>query len=260
MDACGVLKMAVCRTSVVRETCRENGPALAFSIPDILGPTFCHASPPGPVTSPSSRLVGTVRALARGARRPFREAIGYLQPRQDPGTTPAAVRECVARGQPSKMPSGAPWRVASAGARHPLQAQLSGMSSGVFEGEDEEELSLLPPAGSSHGKTVHKHSLSGQLDTQWHAFQVAMFKPPEASLLENGGGGGGAEGEGGAGSSRSSSQTSEPFLAAVKDLQPSKKTSEWLMVGLTLLPKISWWVGAGNGVGGRRDRAVEGRA
>ena len=140
------------------------------------------------------------------------------------------------------MPSGAPWRVASAGAQHPLQAQLSGMSSGAFDGVDEEELSLLPPAGSSRSKTVHKHSLSGQLDHQWHAFQVAMFKPPDAALLENGGGGE-AEGAGGGNSSRSSSQTVEPFLAAaVKDLQPSKKTAEWLMVGLTLLPKISWWV------------------
>ena len=58
-----------------------------------------------------------------------------------------------------------------------------------------------------------------------------MFNPPdEAALLE-----GGAV----PGRDTSSSQTSEPFLT-MHDLQPSKQTGEWLMVGITLLPKVSW--------------------
>lgn len=33
----------------------------------------------------------------------------------------------------------------------------------------------------------------------------------------------------------------EPFLT-MKDVQPSEATREWLMVGLTLQPKLAWWV------------------
>jgi len=92
----------------------------------------------------------------------------------------------------------------------------------------------MPPAGHRKPAHSHKHSFSGHLDSQWRAFQVSLFKPPPTEVLEGG--------AAASGSRQSSEGSQEPFLT-MQDLQPSKETNEWLMVGLTLLPKISWWVG-----------------
>lgn len=160
--------------------------------------------------------------------------------------------------------------------RHSLEPVLSGIdSSGVFD--DDEELSLLPPAGeeapegarqagpptsvmpftdelqhppapplhpagSTRPQHTHKHSFSQQMDNAVHAFQVALFKPaPDAALLMQGGLGAGG---GGASAGTSSTQEDEPFLQdlrlTMESLRPDTSTSEWLLVGLTLLPKISW--------------------
>lgn len=85
---------------------------------------------------------------------------------------------------------------------------------------------------------MHKHSFSSQLDSQWHAFQIAFFKPPPSgdALLGGCEGGGvqAVQGERG-----STTQDAEPFLT-MQDLQPSKSTSEWIVVGITLLPKLAW--------------------
>jgi hypothetical protein len=95
--------------------------------------------------------------------------------------------------------------------------------------DDAEEEALLPTAYGMH-KTVHKHSFSSQLDNQVHAFQVAFFKqPPVAEELLTC-----APAVG-----RNSTMGMEPLLT-MEDLQLSRKTSEWLVVGLVLLPKLAW--------------------
>ncbi|EFN52920.1 hypothetical protein CHLNCDRAFT_138505 [Chlorella variabilis] len=112
---------------------------------------------------------------------------------------------------------------------HPLSKEVSAVASSLAAGDYEEESLLPSPHGHHHA--IHKHSFSGQLDSRLHAFQVAFFKPPPSSdvLLH---GGGLQERQG-------STLDAEPFLT-MKDVQPSEATREWLMVGLTLQPKLAW--------------------
>lgn len=78
----------------------------------------------------------------------------------------------------------------------------------------------------------HQHPTTAppQLDTQWRAFQVAMLKPaPAVEALETGR----------SGRTSGTTDEGEPFLT-MEDLRPSAATSQWLVVGITLLPKVSW--------------------
>ncbi|KAI3431554.1 hypothetical protein D9Q98_004603 [Chlorella vulgaris] len=123
----------------------------------------------------------------------------------------------------------------SSSVSHPLSRELSTMTS-VGNPDEVEEISLLPALG--HHRAVHKHSFSSQLDSQWHAFQIAFFKPPPSgNALLGGCEGGGVQAV--QGERGSTTQDAEPFLT-MQDLQPSKSTSEWIVVGITLLPKLAW--------------------
>ncbi|KAI7837872.1 hypothetical protein COHA_008359 [Chlorella ohadii] len=137
--------------------------------------------------------------------------------------------------------SGSPaWHLAASGARqsHPLSPALSGVNSSYFE-EEEEEMSLLPPPGTLRNMFM-ACVRTASFDNAVHTFQVALFKPPDPAALEGGQPRTGRLGGAGDGSSSGgSSQSDEPFFT-VQDVLPSKATSEWLVVGLTLLPKISW--------------------
>lgn len=86
--------------------------------------------------------------------------------------------------------------------------------------------------------------------------QVALFKPAPApaELLAGAPGGGSGRGS-------STQEEDEPFLSDLRHtmeaLAPDRGTSEWLVVGLTLIPKISWvswrWVLGGCRARGGRD-------
>ncbi|KAL4427343.1 hypothetical protein ABPG77_003252 [Micractinium sp. CCAP 211/92] len=126
------------------------------------------------------------------------------------------------------------------GIAHPLalSPQVSALGSGLYS-EDIEQASLLPDHHSHSHKPSHKHSFSGQIDSQWRAFQVAMFKPAPAVILE--GPAASAAGDSVGDSQRSGRSTleNEPFLT-IEDVRPSAATNEWLLVGTQLLPKVSW--------------------
>lgn len=106
-------------------------------------------------------------------------------------------------------------------------------------------LLLLPPpnrpstSGRSHGAHTHKRSFSFQVQNQMQTFQVALQFKPAADVAALAAGHAGSGGGRGSGRSSCSTQEDEPFLS-LHDLQPSKRTSEWVSVGITLLPKISW--------------------
>lgn len=120
-----------------------------------------------------------------------------------------------------------------ASSHHPLSSELSGVPSTTYTDSGEaEEVALLPSPKHGHHHAIHKHSISGQIHSHLHAFDVFFKPPPDGGVLLDGN----SNGVEARGTTRSS-EGSEAFLLAV---QPSKATSEWLLVGVTLLPKLAW--------------------
>lgn len=125
---------------------------------------------------------------------------------------------------------------ASLASHHPLSSELSGVPSTTYTDSGEaEEVALLPSPKHHHHHASHKHTFSGQIHSNLHAFDVFFKSPPDASVLLDGGSHG-VEARGTAGIS----EGSEAHFLTIHDLQPSNETSEWLVVGITLLPKLAW--------------------